>query len=93
MRQPMCYWKKLKKNNNNNQKHEWVQNPSLTHTHVRTRARWFLWLTGTLHRRKGFILYKPYFLSPYTNPKPKPTPYRKICAFFISPKKKILYDL
>ncbi len=24
-----------------------------------------------------FILYKPYFLSPYTNPTPKPTPYRK----------------
>ncbi len=28
-----------------------------------------------------FILYKLYFLSPYTNPTPKPTPYRKLSAF------------
>ncbi len=27
-------------------------------------------------------LYKPYFPSPYTNPTPKPTPYRKLCAFY-----------
>ncbi len=46
MRQPMCYWKKLKKNNNNNQKHEWVQNPSLTHAH--THARTYA------HARVGF---------------------------------------
>ncbi len=25
-----------------------------------------------------FIQYKMYFLSPYTNPTPKPTPYRKL---------------
>ncbi len=35
-----------------------------------------------------FILYKQYFLSAYTNPTPKPTPYRKL-----SQKKLILYDL
>uniref|UniRef100_A0A671MNK3 VPS35 endosomal protein-sorting factor-like n=1 Tax=Sinocyclocheilus anshuiensis TaxID=1608454 RepID=A0A671MNK3_9TELE len=28
-----------------------------------------------------FILYKLYFLSPFTNPTPKPTPHRKISAF------------
>uniref|UniRef100_A0A673K417 Ig-like domain-containing protein n=1 Tax=Sinocyclocheilus rhinocerous TaxID=307959 RepID=A0A673K417_9TELE len=28
-----------------------------------------------------FILYKLYVLLPYTNPTPKPTPYRKLCAF------------
>ncbi len=28
-----------------------------------------------------FILYKLYFLSPYTNPTPKPTPFRKLSAF------------
>ncbi len=29
-----------------------------------------------------FILYKLYFLSPYNNPTPKPTPYRKLLAIF-----------
>ncbi len=33
-----------------------------------------------------FILYKPYLLSPYTNSTPKPTPYRKLCAFLLSQK-------
>ncbi len=28
-------------------------------------------------------LNKTYFLLPYTNPTPKPTPYRKLCAFFV----------
>ncbi len=32
------------------------------------------------------ILYKSYFLSPYTNPTPKPTPYRKLCAFLLKKK-------
>ncbi len=40
-----------------------------------------------------FILYKPYFLSAYTNPTPKPTPYRKLSAFLLSQKNLILYDL
>ncbi len=34
-----------------------------------------------------FILDKPYFLLPYTNPTPKPTPYRKLCIFTFSKKK------
>ncbi len=25
-----------------------------THTHTHTHTRWFLWFTGTLHRRNGF---------------------------------------
>ncbi len=44
------------------------QNKDHTHTH-----------TNTLHRHIG--LYKLYFLSPYTNPTPKPTPHRKLSAF------------
>ncbi len=35
-----------------------------------------------------FILYKLYFLSPYSNPTPKPSPHRKLCAFFDLKKKK-----
>ncbi len=27
---------------------------SHTHTHTHTHTRWFLWFTGTLHRRNGF---------------------------------------
>ncbi len=25
-----------------------------THTHTHTHTRWFLWFTGTFHRRNGF---------------------------------------
>ncbi len=32
----------------------------------------------------GFKLYKLYFLLPYTNPTPKPTPHRKLSVWFIS---------
>ncbi len=39
-----------------------------------------------------FILYKQYFLSPYTNT-PKPSPYRKLYAFLDLKKNLILYDL
>jgi len=56
-----------------------------THTHTDTDThRGFHFLWG--HSQKpigvmGFLLYKPYFLSPYTNPTPKPTPHRKLSAF------------
>ncbi len=38
-----------------------------------------------------FILFKPYFLSPYNNPTPKPTPY--FLHFYFLKKKLTLYDL
>ncbi len=56
-----------------------------THTHAHTHSCWFLWFTGTLHRRNGFILYKLYVLLPYTYPTPKLSPHRRRCAFLLSP--------
>ncbi len=39
---------------------------------------------GAFHRcNVFFILYKPYFLSSYTNPTPNPSPYRKRSAFLL----------
>ncbi len=73
-----------------------------THTHTRTHARThahthththshthvcFCELWGHSIGVMVFIQYKPYFLSPYTNPTPKPTPYRKLCAVLLSQKK------
>ncbi len=63
---------------------ELVLMKSLRHTHTHTHTH-----THKHTRSIGemvFILYKPYFLSPYTNPTPKPTPYRKLCAFLLSQK-------
>ncbi len=31
-----------------------TQTQTHTHTHTHTHTRWFLWFTGTLHRRNGF---------------------------------------
>ncbi len=45
------------------------------HTHTHTHTFCELW--GLSIGVMVFILYKPYFLSPYTNPTPKPTSYRK----------------
>ncbi len=54
------------------------------------------------HWRNGFILYKPYYTFiilynrlPYTYPTPKPTPYRKLCAFLLSQKNEswVIYKL
>ncbi len=50
-----------------------------THTHIG-----FPCLLGTLHRRNGFHTVQTVFsiaLQAYTNPTPKPTPYRKLSAF------------
>ncbi len=57
-----------------------------THTHTHTHTRWFLWFTGTLHRRNGFILYKLYVLLPYTYPTPKLSPHRRRCISTFPPK-------
>ncbi len=46
-----------------------------THTHTGFHFLWGLSIGVMV-----FILYKPHFLSPYTNPTPKPTPYRKLSA-------------
>ncbi len=62
-------------------------NNKQTHTHVG-----FYGLQGFSIGVMVFILYKPYFLSPYTNPTPKPTPYRKLYAFLDKEKIIILYD-
>ncbi len=45
-----------------------------THTHVS-----FYGLQGL---SIGVMVFKLYFLSPNTNPTPKPTTHRKLCAFF-----------
>ncbi len=48
----------------------------ITHTHVWLLSLWDLSIGVMV-----FLLYKLYFLSPYTNPTPKPTPHRKLYAF------------
>ncbi len=53
--------------------------PTHTHTHVS-----FYGLQGL---SIGGMVFKLYFLSPNTNPTPKPTTHRKLCAFFGFPKK------
>ncbi len=58
-----------------------------TQTHTHTHTCWFYGLRRLFISVMVFILYKPYFLSPYNNPTPKPTPYRKLCAFLLSQKK------
>ncbi len=65
--------------------HAQVQTHTHTHTHTHTC---FCELWGHSIGVMVFILYKPYFLSPYTNPTPKPTPYRKLCATLYLKKKK-----
>ncbi len=50
-------------------------------------TRWYWWFIGTLHRRNGFYTVQTIFAIAYTNPTPKPTPYRKLCAFLDFPKK------
>ncbi len=68
-----------------------------THTHTRARARththtrWFLWFTGTFHRRNGFYTVKLYVLLTYTYPTPKLSPHRRR-AFIFPSKKLTLYD-
>ncbi len=58
-----------------------------THTHhTHTHTCWFLWFTGTFHRRNGFILYKLYVLLPYTYPTPKLSPHRRRCISTFPPK-------
>ncbi len=64
-----------------------------THTHTHTHTRWLLWFTGLSIEVMLFILYKPYFLSPYNNPTPKLSPHRRLCAILLSQKKLFLYDL
>ncbi len=61
------------------------RDPLFTHTH-NTHTRWFLWFTGTLHRRDVFILYKLYVLLPYTYPTPKLRPHRSLCISTFPPK-------
>ncbi len=39
-----------------------------THACMHTHTLVFM-VNATLHRHNGFILYKPYFISPYNNPK------------------------
>ncbi len=40
---------------------------------------------GTFHRLLLFILYKPYYLSPYNQPTPKPNPLQEhFCIFTFS---------
>ncbi len=50
---------------------------SLSHTHTHL----FHYPCGDFHRRNGFLLYRPYILSPYTNPTPKLSPHRRHFAF------------
>ncbi len=50
-----------------------------THTHTHTHTG-FHFLSGLSIGVMVFILYKPYFLSPYSNPTHKPTPCRKLSA-------------
>ncbi len=50
-----------------------------THTHTHTHTCWFVWFTGTLHRRNGFYTVKLYVLLPYTYPTPKLSPHRRRC--------------
>ncbi len=58
-----------------------------THTHVV-----FYGLRGLSIGVMVFILYKPYFLSPYINPTPKPILTGNFLHFYLL-KKLILYDL
>ncbi len=52
-----------------------VHTPSHTHTHTQR----FPFFVGHSIGVMVFLLYKPYFLSSYTNPTPKP--HRKLSAF------------
>ncbi len=57
-----------------------------THTQTHTHTCCFLQLTGIHHRRNGFSTVQTVFsialhLNNHNNPTPKPTPYRKLCAF------------
>ncbi len=49
-----------------------------THTHIHTC---FTILGGTSIGIMVFLLYRPYILSPYTNPTPKLSPHRRHFAF------------
>ncbi len=59
--------------------HTHTHTHSLTHTHIHTHL--FHYPCGDSHRRNGFLLYRPYILSPYTNPTPKLSPHRRLFAF------------
>ncbi len=53
-----------------------------THTHTHTHTdTCFAILVGTLIGVMVFLLYRPYILSPYTNPTPKLSPHRRLFAF------------
>ncbi len=78
-----------------------TQHTRHTHTHTRTHARthahthtcWFLWFTGTLHRRNGFL-----YCTSCMCYCPTPTLHLNLAltgdgAFLFSPQKRTLYDL
>ncbi len=63
------------------------------HTHTHTHTCWFLWFTGTLHRRNGF--YTVQAVCAIALP---PTLHLNLAltgdgAFLLSPQKRTLYDL
>ncbi len=51
-----------------------------THTHTHTHVG-FCGLWGLSIGVMVFILYKLYVLLPYTNPTPKLSPHKRLCAF------------
>ncbi len=57
-----------------------------TDTHTHTHICWFLWFTGTLHRRNGFYTIQTDVLFPYTYPTPKLSPHRRRCISTFPPK-------
>ncbi len=80
------------------QTHRHTDTDTQTHRHTDTQTHrhtdtvvCFCELWGHSIGVMVFILYKPYFLSPYTNPTPKPTPYRKLCAFLLSQQKYVWF--
>ncbi len=62
-----------------------------THTHTHT-TRWFLWFTGTLHRRNGFYTVQAVCAIALHYPTPKLIPQETVHFYFPS-KKLTLYDL
>ncbi len=65
-----------------------------THTHTHTQHTWFLWFTGTLHRRNGFL-----YCTSCMCYCPTPTLHLNlaltgdVCISTSPPKKLTLYDL
>ncbi len=60
---------------------QWLRFHTHSHTHTHTHTCWFLWFTGTFHRRNGFYTVQAvqYVLLPYTYPTPKLSPHRRRC--------------